>query len=255
MVSFGCSPSLLGGSPASSPGRPRGIRRSSRGCWVLAVVAAWIGSVSLLTASAFRMLSLAMLTDSTIPEPSTGVSFPAHIHTQELMANGVRTKWGKIKVYAMGLYLEERSKLWGLSSVNVRDLAKEAPGRVTLRIVITSSFVSTRKLSEAMREALRPRLLKELPPAKADEVLADFLHALEAGPPLKRGIRLQFAFGKNTVKIRMGPTYIAHVSSKFLTNALLSVYLDGNAVEPSFRDAVFKGLATRSSKETSATFV
>ncbi|CAE7864752.1 atpI [Symbiodinium necroappetens] len=102
-------------------------RRSGRSFWALAVAAAWMGSVYFLTTSAFRVL--AVLSDDSIREASTGVSFPAHVKkSQKWVASGVRRKFGKLKVYAMAFYLEESSKLWGSSSVAMRDVLQEAPG-------------------------------------------------------------------------------------------------------------------------------
>jgi len=201
-----------------------------------------MGSVYFLTTSAFRVL--AVLSDDSIREASTGVSFPAHMKkSQKWVASGVRRKFGKIKVYAMAFYLEESSKLWGSSSVAMRDVLQEAPGRASLRIVITSSLVSTHKLSESLKESLRPRLLKKLSSKQADEVLDAFLKALMTGPVLKRGTALRFEFEKASVKIRMGEKYAAEVKSKALTSAFLEIYLDKHAVAPDFREAVFKGLA------------
>eukprot|EP00439_Symbiodinium_sp_Y106_P066329 s3253_g10.t2 len=63
-------------------------RRSGRSFWALAVAAAWMGSVYFLTTSAFRVL--AVLSDDSIREASTGVSFPAHMKkSQKWVASGL----------------------------------------------------------------------------------------------------------------------------------------------------------------------
>ncbi|CAE7247683.1 unnamed protein product [Symbiodinium natans] len=122
--------------------------------------------VFLLTTSAFRVWSLAVLRDDgIIREASTGVSFPSHVKkSQKLVASGVRRKFGKIKVYAMALYLEESSKLW------------EAPS-VDLRKILEAQLASERERCDKAKRKVRQLLAKI---SERDRKIANLSSKLEA---------------------------------------------------------------------------
>eukprot|EP00931_Biecheleriopsis_adriatica_P094481 TRINITY_DN68123_c0_g1_i1.p1 TRINITY_DN68123_c0_g1~~TRINITY_DN68123_c0_g1_i1.p1 ORF type:complete len:250 (-),score=62.65 TRINITY_DN68123_c0_g1_i1:152-841(-) len=181
-----------------------------------------------------------------VKEAHTGVEFPVSSGKQLLVATGVRKKFGAVKVYAVALYLEKGSKLWN-SPASAEKLLKEAPGKVSLHIVITSSLVTKAKLSDALQESLGPRLeASGLEGDAALEVLRKFDDVLAGGPDLKRGMRLQFKLEKNRVKVSIGKKYASEVESSALVQALLGTYVDEKAVSPAFREAIFKGIAERS---------
>lgn len=179
-----------------------------------------------------------------VKEPLTGASFPSQIGKQQLVATGVRRKFGQLKVYAVALYLEKSSRLWSDPAPTLKRFLNDAPGHCSLRIVVTSSLVTKHKLSEGLRESLKPRLLERLKSAEAEEVLESFATALTDGPALKRGTQLLFTLQQGNIHLQMGK-YAADVKSKALVQALLAIYVDGKAVAPEFKDAIFKGL-TRS---------
>eukprot|EP00434_Breviolum_minutum_P012599 symbB.v1.2.011103.t1/scaffold729.1/size168447/6 len=179
-----------------------------------------------------------------VKEPLTGASFPSHIGKQHLVATGVRRKFGQLKVYAVALYLDKSSKLWSDPPPTLKRFLKDAPGRCSLRMVITSSLVTKHKLAEGLRESLKPRLLERLKSHEAEEVLEAFATALADGPALKRGTQLLFTLQQGNIHLQMGK-YVAEVKGKALVEALLATYVDSKAVAPEFKEAIFKGL-TRS---------
>eukprot|EP00416_Gambierdiscus_australes_P038396 CAMPEP_0171106972 /NCGR_PEP_ID=MMETSP0766_2-20121228/65890_1 /TAXON_ID=439317 /ORGANISM="Gambierdiscus australes, Strain CAWD 149" /LENGTH=193 /DNA_ID=CAMNT_0011568191 /DNA_START=104 /DNA_END=685 /DNA_ORIENTATION=+ len=175
-----------------------------------------------------------------VTDAETGVIFPSELGGQSLMATGVRRKLGTVKVYAVGLYLERRSKLWG-SSPSIEQFLAGATREATLRMVITSSLVTQDRLIGALRESIRPRLAA-IKGAPVDEVMDEFAGVLLDGPPLKRGTVILFTFKKSGVQVQMGTAYKAEVKSVALARALLSAYTGKNAVVPMFREAIFEAL-------------
>ncbi|CAJ1362775.1 unnamed protein product [Effrenium voratum] len=180
-----------------------------------------------------------------VKEPLTGAAFPQEMGKQQLVASGVRRKYG-LKVYAVAFYLDGSSRLWGPSGhVTARRVVKEAPGRASLRIVITSSLVTKQKLSQGLRESLRPRLLNLVQLAEAEEVLQEFEEALAKGPPLKRGTELVFTLKQSGLRLQMGKRYAAEIAGKAIVEALLATYVDAKAVAPEFKEHIFQGLARK----------
>ncbi|CAK0817378.1 unnamed protein product [Prorocentrum cordatum] len=69
-----------------------------------------------------------------VKEPDTGVVFGDELNEQALVATGTRKKFGSLSVYAVGLYLDKKCKMWG-SAASAPELLKQAPGKATLRLV------------------------------------------------------------------------------------------------------------------------
>eukprot|EP00440_Ansanella_granifera_P062149 gb/GFBE01067381.1/.p1 GENE.gb/GFBE01067381.1/~~gb/GFBE01067381.1/.p1 ORF type:complete len:238 (+),score=66.84 gb/GFBE01067381.1/:1-714(+) len=179
-------------------------------------------------------------------ETERSEEFAPELGKQVFLASGVRKKFGAVKVYAVALYLDKGCKLWGAKGLNAKKLLKEAPGKATLQIVITSSLVTQAKLTDALREALWPRLEDEgLDEEEVAKALDEFGAILAAGPPLKKGMRLTFRLEKELLKVSIGKDYASQLKNAVLVRSLLATYVDAKAVSPAFRDAIFSGLAPR----------
>lgn len=184
--------------------------------------------------------SLALASLST-RETETGVIFPSGLGGQDLVAVGVRSKLGgAVKVYAVGLYLDRRSKLWGRPTT-ADELLAAAPGKASLRIVITSGLATNEKIAGALQEAVQPRL-KGLSAARAQAVTKELGDFLVQGPALGKGAVLVFALDKSGLRVEIGAAYKVEMKCPELALALLATYVDARAVAPAFRDAVFQGI-------------
>jgi len=177
---------------------------------------------------------------ASVVEPDTGVAFPDALGKQSLVATGVRRKFGAVKVYAVGFYLDRASKLYG-KGPSADQLLKAAPGFASVRIVITSRLVNAAKLSSALTESVWPRL-KGLKAAEAEQVMKDFEAAFLEGPALKPGTAIVLKLGKPGIEVEVGKRYKASVKSPALVKAFLATYVDANGVIPEFRDAIFEAL-------------
>jgi len=198
---------------------------------------------------------LAAVGATTVTDHASGAAFPEELDKgQRLVATGVRKKFGAVKVYAVGLYLDKGSSLWHDTSPTMRvrwcwwgdadaqaaALLKEAPGKATLRLVITSGLATQEKIAAALRDSVEPRLLAlKVAKADADEVLQAFQAAFLKGPALKPKSVIVFRLAKTGVEVSIGETYRVEVKSPKLAHALLATYVDRTAVAPKFRDEIF----------------
>jgi len=92
-------------------------------------------------------------------EKSTGILFPKLCNGMTLVGTGVRVKWGLIKVYAVGTYVDPIAmsavKKAGDDAVSKAMLNTMYPK--TIRIVMARSL-SIKKYTDAIVEAIEPRM-------------------------------------------------------------------------------------------------
>mmetsp|Transcript_73257 Transcript_73257/g.136908 ORF Transcript_73257/g.136908 Transcript_73257/m.136908 type:complete len:234 (+) Transcript_73257:88-789(+) len=194
-----------------------------------------------------------------VTEPATDTSFPESLpkefagalrdtpaegkpaQQRALVATGVRKKFGAIKVYAVGLYLDAADSLWGRPR-KAKEMLAKGSGHISLRLVITSSLVTQRKLSDALKDAMLPQMSEDPATGKALEA---FEQIFAKGPKLKPGTVILLDLGEKGVKVGIDGRSCGEVRNAELGRALLAVYLGENAVAPQFRDNVLAGLADR----------
>ena len=92
-------------------------------------------------------------------EPATGIVFPHLCNGMQLVGCGVRVKWGFVKVYAVGTYMDPIAmnavKKQGSKEIEKALLDPMYPR--TIRIVMNRSL-SIDKYTSAIVEALEPRM-------------------------------------------------------------------------------------------------
>ncbi|CAE8740132.1 unnamed protein product, partial [Polarella glacialis] len=175
-----------------------------------------------------------------VAESETGTEFPETVNGQELVATGAKSKFGGIKVYSVGFYLDKKCRLWG-KRIGTQQLTDESGGKATLRMVVASSLVTRSMLVGKLKEKIGPRL--QLTELQKVEVLATFERALKDGPTFGRGTVLHFACNKAGVEVRVGDRHKVEVKSSELARALLAAYLDGDATLPAFREDILSRVA------------
>lgn len=181
-------------------------------------------------------------TAAVVAEPRTGAEFPDALGNQVLVAVGAKRKL-LTKPYAIGLYLHERSRLWGHSS-DSDSVIYFAPGKVSLRLVITSRFVTKEKLAAAFRAGLESRLTW-LSEARRLELLDEVERAITDGPTLLKRTEIHLIFWRRSIEFKIGPNYRTFVTNSALGTALLEMYLDENALIPAFKYAILLGLRAK----------
>jgi hypothetical protein len=134
-----------------------------------------------------------------IPEPKTGLDFPAKYLGSALSKLGVRTK-GPIKVYAVGQYGETF-----LLKMNMQ--------------------VGAEKMASALSDALKPRCSDK-------ECIEKFKTMMMDGLPkgCGKGMNLAFATKGGKVAMIVNNKAIGNVASKPLAKAFIGIYCDSKAV-------------------------
>lgn len=94
-----------------------------------------------------------------VKEKSTGILFPKQCNGFTLAGTGVRIKYGFVKVYAVGTYLDPLT-MSGIKG-QPRDLVQKALLNPmyprTIRIVMARGL-SIHKFTDALNESLKPRM-------------------------------------------------------------------------------------------------
>lgn len=134
-----------------------------------------------------------------IPEPKTGLEFPAKYQGSALSRLGVRTK-GPIKVYAVGQYGETF-----LLKMNMQ--------------------VGAEKMASALSDALKPRCSDKGCIEKFKTMMTD---GLPKG--CGKGMNLAFVTKGGKVAMIVNNKAVGNVPSKPLANAFKGIYCDNKAV-------------------------
>lgn len=94
-----------------------------------------------------------------VKEAATGILFPQLCNGYSLAGTGVRVKWGLIKVYAVGTYLDPLavSALTTASNEAIEQALLDPNNPRTIRIVMNRAL-SIEKYTDAIVEALKPRM-------------------------------------------------------------------------------------------------
>jgi len=175
-----------------------------------------------------------------VREPKTGIEFPDELHKRDLAGVGVKRRFGVLKQYAIGMYIDQSNHLWG-ATAKPEQVLINAPGHASLRVVITSGFVSKESFAAALRESVEPRLthVKENMQTKlAEELERVFIN----GPDLTRGTEIVLGLEQKSLKVQVDNQYKKTLRRPELMHAVLAAYFDKDAVIPAFKDAVLTGL-------------
>jgi hypothetical protein len=184
----------------------------------------------------------------TVNEPSSGVPFPLRLTTpageQVLMGTGIRTKtFLKVKVYAVGFYVDSAAAVQDLASFAGQDLAtlrKDAgfydallklPFPMSLRLVMTRN-VDGETMASAFDESLRPRVQRaaaEMNMPGGEDALGTFRGYFSV-EQMTKGAELVFTCAHDTLYSNVKGTERPAIGSAALCWALFDVYLGAKPI-------------------------
>eukprot|EP00566_Odontella_aurita_P016718 CAMPEP_0113561282 /NCGR_PEP_ID=MMETSP0015_2-20120614/19892_1 /TAXON_ID=2838 /ORGANISM="Odontella" /LENGTH=258 /DNA_ID=CAMNT_0000463065 /DNA_START=214 /DNA_END=990 /DNA_ORIENTATION=+ /assembly_acc=CAM_ASM_000160 len=172
-------------------------------------------------------------------EPSTGILFPRLCNGMTFVGCGVRVKFGFVKVYAVGTYMDPIAmsaiKKEGPEEINKALLDPMYP-RV-IRIVMNRSL-SIDKYTTAIVEALEPRMKGE-----DLEKLEEFK---KLNPPgdLVEGAEMEMTIRGDTMLYKNSAGGVGAITSAVFCRSLCDVYYGADAVSPAHKGEVVKGVQT-----------
>jgi hypothetical protein len=172
-----------------------------------------------------------------IKENATGIMFPQLCNGMNLVGTGVRIKWGLIKVYAVGTYMDPIA-MGGVKNQSTQVLEKVLLNPLyprTIRIVMNRAL-SIDKYTSAIVEALEPRMNGE-----DLEFLEEFK---KLNPPvdLVEGAEIEMTIRGDTLLYRNAVGGVGAIHSAVFTRALCDVYYGKDPVSPTHKQAVLEGI-------------
>mmetsp|Transcript_9296 Transcript_9296/g.13822 ORF Transcript_9296/g.13822 Transcript_9296/m.13822 type:complete len:284 (+) Transcript_9296:194-1045(+) len=171
-------------------------------------------------------------------EGSTGILFPHLCNGLQFVGCGVRVKYGFIKVYAVGTYMDPIAmsavKSRGPKAISEALLNPTYPR--TIRIVMNRSL-SIEKYTAAIVEALEPRMNGE-----DMDKLEEFKNL---NPPidLVEGAEMEMTIRGNVMLYKNSIGGVGQIESEVFCKALCDVYYGDEAVSPGHKEQVLKGVA------------
>jgi len=181
-----------------------------------------------------------------------GIAFPGTVGAQTFVGGGTRSKYGAVKVYAVGLYIDASRAASSLKPF-VGAPASSLTGRADFfRVLQTGRFDRTLLLqfhrsvaADAVAGALRDSLASRLGAVALEKFRAALSAVLGAGSVAK-GARLYFSCRGDALSIALGaPSPASTLKDKALCPAFLDVYLGPKPVSPAAKAGVATGFAAR----------
>mmetsp|Transcript_8966 Transcript_8966/g.11925 ORF Transcript_8966/g.11925 Transcript_8966/m.11925 type:complete len:265 (+) Transcript_8966:95-889(+) len=173
-----------------------------------------------------------------VKEPSTGILFPQLCNGFYFAGCGVRAKWGLIKVYAVGTYLDPLAMSAVKNSKDRATLEKALLDPTyprTIRIVMARGL-SVEKFTSAIIEAVEPRMN-----GQDLEKLTEF-KALMPPVDLIKGAEMEMTIRGETMLFKNATGGVGTIHSRVFTAAMCEVYYGEAAVSPSHKEAVLAGI-------------
>lgn len=170
-------------------------------------------------------------------EPATGLAFPALCNGMSLAGVGVRIKYVFVKVYAVGTYLDPVAmaavKKGGPAEMEAALLDPMYPR--TIRIVMNRGL-SVDKFIAAIVEAVEPRLK-----GQNLETLDEFKKLF---PPvdLVEGAEVEMTIRGDMLLLKNATGGVGTIKSQAFTEAMCDVYYGPDAVSPTMKENVLKGI-------------
>jgi len=171
-------------------------------------------------------------------EPKTGILFPALCNALNLVGTGVRVKYGFVKVYAVGTYVDP----FAMSAVKTR--GKDAIVKAlldpmyprTIRIVMNQGL-SIDKYTAGIVEALQPRMNGQ------DLEKLDEFKKLNPPVDLIKGAEMEMTIRGDVMLYRNSAGGVGQIVSRVFCEAMCDVYYGDDAVSPGHKDSVVEGIA------------
>lgn len=170
-------------------------------------------------------------------EPSTGILFPQLCNGLTFVGCGVRVKYGFVKVYAVGTYMDPIAmsavKKQGKDAIEKALLDPTYPR--TIRIVMNRGL-SIDKYTAAIVEALEPRMN-----GQDLDKLTEF-QKLNPKVDLIEGAEMEMTVRGNSMLYKNSLGGVGQIESEVFCRALCDVYYGKDPVSPPHKDMVVKGV-------------
>lgn len=171
-------------------------------------------------------------------EASTGILFPQLCNGLTFVGCGVRVKYGFVKVYAVGTYMDPIAmsavKKQGKSAIGSALLNPQYPR--TIRIVMNRGL-SIDKYTAAIVEALTPRM-----GGQDLDKLEEFKN-LNPKVDLVEGAEMEMTVRGHTMLYKNSLGGVGQIDSEVFCKALCDVYYGKDAVSSGHKEMVIDGIA------------
>jgi hypothetical protein len=190
-----------------------------------------------------------------IVDPSTGLSFPSHARGLALVGTGTRIKYGFVKVYSVGLYVDGARAAAGARG-GAAALAAVADGALGAELVIKlCRDVGAKELGAALQDSIAPRVRARAArdgaePAADLAALAALGPALSAaaGALLPAGTEVSFRWVRadDTLAVTVnGAPAAAPARVPALCGGFFETYVGAEPLIPAARAAWIAGIEAR----------
>lgn len=176
-----------------------------------------------------------------VQELSTGILYPRQLHGLVLIGCGVRMKFGFIKGYAVGTYIDNttRDALKSTSAVDddIHKVLLDPNYRRILRIVMNRT-VPIDMFNSSIIDALTPRM-------NGKDV--DQIHKFkELGPyrDLEEGDIIELSIQGDTMEYSNSLGGIGEIKSMIFTRAICDAYYGNDCVSPTHKEAVLRYISS-----------
>lgn len=192
-------------------------------------------SVASLNTTVIKCNDVLML--QTHKEPSTGILFPGLCNGLSFVGCGVRVKYGFVKVYAVGTYMDPIAmsavKNRGPEEVEKALLDPSYPR--TIRIVMNRGL-SIEKYTAAIVESLGPRMNGE------DMDKLDEFKKLNPPVDLIEGAEMEMTVRGDVMLYKNSVGGVGQIQSAVFCRALCDVYYGSDPVSPAHKAECIKGV-------------
>mmetsp|Transcript_7992 Transcript_7992/g.18028 ORF Transcript_7992/g.18028 Transcript_7992/m.18028 type:complete len:263 (+) Transcript_7992:107-895(+) len=169
-------------------------------------------------------------------EPATGILFPRLCNGMTLAGCGVRVKWGFVKVYAVGTYVDNLAmSLIKSGEAEVKKALLDPSYPRTIRIVMNRNL-SIDKYTAAIIEALEPRMKGE------DLGSLDEFKKLNPPVDLIQGAEMEMTIRGDTLLYKNAVGGLGQIRSAVFTKAMCDVFYGEDCVSQPHLDSVVSGV-------------
>lgn len=170
-------------------------------------------------------------------ERNTGILFPALCNGMAFVGCGVRVKYGFVKVYAVGTYMDPiaMSAVKNASNSDIEKALLDPTYPRTIRIVMNRGL-SIEKYTAAIVEALEPKM-KGVDMDKLEE-----FKKLNPAVDLVEGAVLEMTIRGHTMLYKNAVGGVGQIDSDTFCKALCEVYYGDGPVSPGHKEEVIKGV-------------
>jgi hypothetical protein len=173
----------------------------------------------------------------TTKEPATGILFPNVYNELQFVGCGARYKYGFVKVYAVGTYMDPTV----ISAFKTRDAIEIEKALLDPKFTRTIRIVMNRRLSidtytAAIIEALAPRMNGE------DTDKLEEIKTLNPPVDLIEGSEIEMNICGDTMVYKNSVGGIGQIKSQSFCRALCDVYYGANPVSPAHKNEVITAI-------------